>query len=315
MGDHHGSGFIEIADGCHVARYAAWDTTIGAVVGSDGVLVVDTRATTAHGRQIRDDVARIAPGTPIRWVVNTHEHFDHVLGNAAFEGAEIHAHEVAAERMPAAVEHFRALIREEQASADPAGEPADGPVDAQVLADVLGSEVRLPDRVFSSVATIDLGDRGVELMHPGRGHTGGDIAIRVPDADVVFAGDLIEESGPPYYADDSFPLEWAQTLDTVMGLLTPASVVVPGHGAVVDRGFVDRQRSAASEVAELIRSLHGQGVPVDDALAAGGDDWPYPAAHLAVAVRIGYEQLAAAGAAPGSRPASPPPGSAPLPLS
>ena len=51
-----------------------------------------------------------------------------------------------------------------------------------------------PERTFSSAIALDLGDRYVELVHPGRGHTAGDLVVRVPDADVVLAGDLVEQA-------------------------------------------------------------------------------------------------------------------------
>ena len=109
-------------------------------------------------------------------------------------------------------------------------------------------------RTFSSALVLDLGDRQVELVHPGRGHTDGDLVVRVPDADVLLAGDLVEESGPPSVGEDAFLLEWPLTLDLVLGLLTPASVVVPGHGAPVDRDFVQRQAQELATAAEDLRS-------------------------------------------------------------
>lgn len=108
-------------------------------------------------------------------------------------------------------------------------------------------------RTFSSALVLDLGDRQVELIHPGRGHTDGDLVVRVPDADVLLAGDLVEESGPPSVGEDAFPLEWPLTLDLVLGLLTPASVVVPGHGAAVDRDFVQQQAQDLATAAESVR--------------------------------------------------------------
>ena len=106
------------------------------------------------------------------------------------------------------------------------------------------------DHTFSSVATIDLGDRAVELVHPGRGHTGGDLVVRIDDADVVLAGDLVEESGAPAYGDDCFPLDWPRSLDLALELIGQATVVVPGHGAPVDRDFVQEQRASIDVVAE-----------------------------------------------------------------
>ena len=129
-------------------------------------------------------------------------------------------------------------------------------------------------------------------MHPGRGHTGGDLVVRIPDADVVLAGDLVEQAeggDVPAFGSDCFPMEWPLTLDTVLGLSTSATVVVPGHGAVVDREFVEVQRNEIGIVAETIRDLATRGVAIDDALAAA--EWPYPRDRLANAVRRGYEQL------------------------
>jgi glyoxylase-like metal-dependent hydrolase (beta-lactamase superfamily II) len=309
MGAAHGEGFTEIAEGCFLARYAAWDTTIGAVVGLDGVLVIDTRATYPHGLEIREQVKRIAPNAPVRWVVNTHEHFDHVLGNAAFADAAVLAHEVAAASMTDAVERIREAIR-----ADPQPDRSDPAITAAVLEGVLTSPLRLPDKTFTSVTTIDLGDQLVELLHPGRGHTAGDLVVRVPASDVVFAGDLIEESAAPAFGSDCFPLEWATSLDIVVGLTTDSTVLVPGHGAAVGRDFVQQQRSDVSDVAELIRSLYQQGVPAAEALAVGKDDWAFPPAGLEQAVQRGYRQLRESGAVAGGSPAVPPIGTRSLPL-
>ena len=144
-------------------------------------------------------------------------------------------------------------------------------------AEVAATEVVVPERTFSSAISLDLGDRLVELVHPGRGHTGGDLVVRVPDADVLLAGDLVEQTDTgnvPAFGTDCYPMEWPLTLDVVLGLTTAQSVVVPGHGAVVDRDFVEEQRNAIGIVAETIRDLATRGVPVDDALGAA--EWPYP---------------------------------------
>lgn len=279
--------FVELADGCYARRYPEWDTTVGVVVGGAGTLVVDTRASGVLGAALRDDVRRLAPDRPVRWVVNTHAHFDHTFGNVAFDGAIVCAHENAAAGLAAEGERVKELIR-----ADPSPDPAFPAISAGVLAAVLATDYRVPDVTFSSVSTLDLGDRYVELVHPGRGHTDGDVVLRVPDADVMFVGDLVEESGDPSFGSDSFPLEWGSALDLVVGMLTPSSVVVPGHGVAVDRAFVQDQRADVAAVGALVRTLYAQGVPREEALAAGGDAWPYPADGLAAAVERGYAHLA-----------------------
>ncbi len=277
--------FHEVGDRCYVGRYPEWDVSVGVVLGSAGVLVVDTRASARQGAALRDDVRRVTSQSAIRWVVNTHQHFDHTFGNVAFEGATVHAHENAAAGLAASAARVKALITE-----DPGLDPTQPAITAEVLGDVLDTPLRAPDETFSSVATIDLGDRYVELFHPGRGHTDGDAVIRVPDVDVIFAGDLVEESAPPAFGDDSYPLEWAASLDLVVGVLTETSVVVPGHGAVVGKGYVEEQRGDIADVATQIQALFDAGVPLDDAQLAG-ETWPFPADHLRTAIKRGYQQL------------------------
>lgn len=272
MGDSAGfDAWREVADGCFVRRHEAFDVSCGVVVGGEGVLVVDTRASLAQGQALASAVRELS-ALPIRAVVNTHVHFDHTFGNGAFAGAPIVAHESVPVTLPAHAREIQAVT--------------DADADAPIRAETRDTEVVAPTETFASVWVADLGDRLVELIHPGRGHTDGDVVVRVPDADAVYAGDLVESSGPPAYGDDSFPLDWPAALDIVVGLLTPATAVAPGHGPTVDRDFVQQQRGDIVEVAEQIRELAAGGVPVEDALARGR--WPFPTPHLDAAVRRGY---------------------------
>jgi glyoxylase-like metal-dependent hydrolase (beta-lactamase superfamily II) len=269
--------FSEVADRVWVRRYPWFDVNVSVVGGERGLVVVDTHASAVAAREVVADVRALGAG-PVVAVVNTHEHFDHTFGNGTFLQAygdlPVHATEEAAARTVPAGERIKESYR---ASDDPRAE------------EVLATDIRPADHTFSSAAVIDLGDRPLELVHPGRGHTAGDLVVRVPDADVLLAGDLVEESAPPALGDDSFPLEWALTLDLVLGLLTRSSVVVPGHGAVVDRAFVEAQCNDLATVAENIRGLAARGVPVTEAIGAA--DWPWPRESLEVAVRRGYAQL------------------------
>jgi glyoxylase-like metal-dependent hydrolase (beta-lactamase superfamily II) len=273
--------FLEVADRVWVARYAWFDVNVSVVAGAAGLLVVDTNASEAAAHEVLADLRRLS-SAPLVAAVNTHVHFDHTFGNEVFaaEGAEIVAHEAAAEALPGHAADIRG-----QAAAELDEDPR--------YAELVDTHVVVPDRTFSSALALDLGDRILELVHPGKGHTSGDLVVRVPDADVVLAGDLVEESalrgGAPGYGDDSWPMEWPLTLDLVLDLVGPGTTVVPGHGAPVGREFVQEQRAALGVVAETIRDLAGRGVPLDQALEAA--DWPYPREQLADAVRRGYEHL------------------------
>jgi glyoxylase-like metal-dependent hydrolase (beta-lactamase superfamily II) len=114
------------------------------------------------------------------------------------------------------------------------------------------AELVPPNTDIAVAKAIDLGDRRVEIAHLGGGHTDGDLVVVVPDADVLFAGDLIESVGPPSFGPDSVPDEWPATLDAVIGLMTGATLAVPGHGQPVGREFVFEQRGriAAQAAAE-----------------------------------------------------------------
>ncbi len=272
--------FTQVGDRVWVARYAWCDVNVTAIGSSRGLVVVDTHSSTRVAREVVDDVRRLGAGEVVA-VVNTHEHFDHVFGNWAFREAfgpvPIHAQENAAARTPAAAARIKRAY-------------ADDPDDPH-REEVAETVVVPADRTFVAERELDLGDRVVRLVHPGRGHTGGDLVVEVPDAGILLAGDLVEESAKPSIGGDAYPLDWPATLDAVLALTGASTVVVPGHGSPVDPAFVAAQRGELDAIARTIRHLAARGVPVADALAVA--DWPWKPSLLAEAVRRGYEQLGA----------------------
>jgi glyoxylase-like metal-dependent hydrolase (beta-lactamase superfamily II) len=288
------SAWTETADHVFTRRFDPVNVTVTAVLGGEGVLVVDTRCSVQEGRELREELTKLTP-LPVRWVVNTHTHFDHMWGNAAFEEphlvppAQLWGHE----RMPdfdpddpEFLEFRDHLVRE------------GGPEWARKMAELV---VRKPDHLVRSEHALDLGGRVAELRHLGRGHTDNDLVIWLPEARVAIGGDLIEQSGPVAFGSDSFPMDWPDTLaalaaltaedGTVFARALPRSVFVPGHGDPGDRGFLRGQQEFVHAVAEQIRALHADGVPVERAVEAGA--WPIQdASHFAAAVKRGYAQLA-----------------------
>jgi len=250
-----------VGDGVLRRHWSSLGLNVGAVLGADELLVVDTGSTPAEGRALLTELGQIA-GLPCCRVVNTHWHFDHCFGNAAFLPATIYGHQRCA-----------ALLRErgEEQRAEALRYLPDQADEVAQLAIVP------PTQAVADWEEVEVGGRTVVLFHPGRGHTDHDLVVFVPDAGVMFAGDLVEEGAPPSF-DEAWPLEWPTALDRLLEL--PASKVVPGHGEVVDRRFVDRQRRDLKAMAALCRSVR-DGLPAAVALARA----PFPAFTAALALR------------------------------
>lgn len=281
----------EVGDGCFRRRYARFDLNIGVVRGSDAMLVVDTRADLRQADELLVELAEL--GRPVRWVVNSHWHFDHVFGNQRFvERAAGRSDDAdAAVEVAADLELWGHVDLPPTLLADEARLRADL---REFYGDEAGDEydrvvLTPPDRLVVDRHVLDLGDRGVELVHLGRGHTSNDLVVVAPTAGVVFAGDLVEESAAPSYGEDSYPLAWPATAAALADVA--AAVFVPGHGDVMTRPDVAEQAAAIGAVADLIRELHAAGIAADDALREGGDAWPYPSDALVEAVRLGYREL------------------------
>ena len=239
----------EVGDRVFTRHFDFFDQQIGVVLGGRDVLVVDTRSTPAQAREIVADLRELTRD-PVSIVVDTHWHFDHTFGNGVFRPASIWGHVRAAERLRREGDEARRKVA--------AGMPA-------LAADLAEVVIDPPEHTFDERATLELGDRVVELSYHGRGHTDGDISIVVPDANVLFAGDLIEEGSPPSFSD-SFPLDWPATLERLLPLATGA--VVPGHGAIGGRGFIAEQLEAMRELVALARRVHDGGLSMEAAIAA-----------------------------------------------
>jgi glyoxylase-like metal-dependent hydrolase (beta-lactamase superfamily II) len=218
----------EVRSGVYVAVAEPESVNLGLIVGSQRIMLVDSGSSPEQGRKVRESLVAITDKALIAVVV-THWHFDHSFGLAAFADTQRIAHESVRLRL--------------------------GSPEASAAAKRLGvdpEELGRPDVEIAVATAIDLGDRRVEIVNIGRGHTDGDLVVVVPDADVLFAGDLIESAGPPAFGSDSVPEEWPGTLDGVIGLMTATTLAIPGHGEPVDREWVFEQRGriAAQAAAE-----------------------------------------------------------------
>jgi glyoxylase-like metal-dependent hydrolase (beta-lactamase superfamily II) len=219
-----------LTDSVHRCRLPFLDVTVGLVQGSTATLLVDTGTTLTEAHAIRDDVRQIA-GCCVTHVVLTHKHFDHVLGSGGFVDAQIFC-------APEVLDYLTTDIAQLRDDALSYGADATE-IDHAIAA------LRAPHHPVDH-AVVDLGNREVAIARPGGGHTDADLVVSVPGAagepTVVFAGDLIEESGDPAIDADSDVAAWPDALDRLLAIGGPDAIYVPGHGRIVSAEFVRRQQ-------------------------------------------------------------------------
>jgi glyoxylase-like metal-dependent hydrolase (beta-lactamase superfamily II) len=266
-----------LADGVHVIRhedapdsFPQGNTTV--IVGAREVLVIDSCYLPSSAEQ---DVAQIGRWTskPVRYLVNTHWHYDHTMGNGAyrdaFPGITILAHVETRKQIagynpqwfanfPKRGDQFREAIasgKDANGRKLTAGEIAEYE-GALAGLDPVGREFQplaarkdlTPDVGFDRELTIDLGGREVQLMHLGRGNTAGDVVAYLPTERILVAGDLLDHPVP--YLGGGYPVEEIATLEALARL--DGDIIVPGHGMVL-RG--DYAKAYLGQVIDFLRAV------------------------------------------------------------
>ncbi|WP_460710568.1 MBL fold metallo-hydrolase [Nocardioides dilutus] len=197
-----------------------WVNNAGAIAGGDTLLVVDTCATEARTRRFLDAVHAATGGLPVRFAANTHQHGDHAYGNSLLPATTVllgHANMREGLRVDPVIDGCPPLW-------DPV--PDWGAVTR-----------RLPDLTVESALTIHLGDRRVDLLHPGTpAHTTGDLVAWLPDEHVLFSGDLVFAGLTPLVFMGSVTGALA-AVDWVAAF--SPEVLVPGHGPVLTGSAID----------------------------------------------------------------------------
>ncbi|MBQ1050492.1 MBL fold metallo-hydrolase [Micromonospora sp. C51] len=268
--------FVEVADRVLVLREPVLAVNVTLVLGDGAALLVDTLSTAGQATELAAAVRAVT--TDPLTLVNTHHHYDHCFGNATLAGEParpVWAHELAAATIRDEADRLR---REAYAELHP--------THPELAAELADTALLAPTHTVRTEAILDVGGRQVVLRHPGRGHTDADLVVQVPDADLLVAGDLVEQAGPPAF-EDSYPLQWPDALAELSRSISPATVVVPGHGEPVDAEFVRAQHAQLVELAWLIRAGHTGGAPPERVAA----DAPFPARHALTAARRGYAEL------------------------
>lgn len=282
---------VDVAEGVHLFRTAPWavgnEGNSVAIVGGDGVLVFDTNGTPVAAAAVLAEIRRITD-KPVRWIVNSHWHWDHWYGTEvyrrAFPEVEVIAQERGAammagpavawnrpgleEQLPAFLASIEGRVRGGEAAATP---PEELPRLRALLAEgrlfldqKRCAELVVPDVTFADRLELDLGGRRVQVLHHGRAVTPGDAFLWLPDERILVTGDLLVD--PVTFALSVYPTEWLETMEALDAL--DASVLVPGHGAPMrDEGLLHATMDAMRMLLELGPEAKARGLDPDAARA------------------------------------------------
>ena len=232
---------------------------LGFVVGDRGVAVIDTGGSVATGRRLLAAI-RAVTDKPILYVINTHEHPDHVFGDAAFEG--LGAVFVGHHNLPRSLAAREAFYRKAY---------------RRFLGDALMDEVRfiVPTLLVADESELDLGGRKLRLKAWPVAHTDCDLTVYDPTSRILFSGDLVFSGHVPVL--DGSLKGWLKTLDVLAAL--PAERVVPGHGPAGAPwpAALDAERNYLTHLAGDVRAFVKRGADIGEAARGAGvedrGDW------------------------------------------
>jgi cyclase len=271
----------KVADGVHLAFAApAYKVNCNTAIieSDDGVVVVDTHSKPSAARVIVQRL-RALTAKPVRYVINTHFHWDHWHGNevypAAYPGAEIVTNQITREAMvkrglkriqdhvrqvPAEITRLEAELRVAATSPERARIERDLGLARSYLGEVKALRPALPTVVFERTMKLYRRDREIHLLHLGRAHTEGDVFVYLPKEKVVITGDAVIGWTP--FMGDGFPEDWVGTLDRLAQL--DFTHVIMGHGDVAGRDWLGAFRSYVHDMVEAVRTEVAAGATLDE---------------------------------------------------
>jgi quinoprotein relay system zinc metallohydrolase 2 len=226
---------------------------VGFVIGGDGVAVIDTGGSVREGRRLLAAI-RARTKKPIRWVISTHAHPDHIFGHAAFEKES--AVFVGHHNLP------RALAMRGQLYLDAYRRS----MGEEIMADV---KIVLPTQVVREELHLDLGGRRLTLKAWRTAHTDSDLTVVDEETGTLFAGDLVVTKHVPVL--DGRILGWLAAINDIAQM--PVNRILPGHGPAIDNGAsaLEEQRRYLERLTRDVRSLISRGASISAAARTAGE--------------------------------------------
>ena len=225
---------VELDTGVY-ARLHEGLTNSGIIIGDDSVLVIDSLRMPSFARSLMEDVRKLTD-KPVKYVIDTHSHWDHSWGNQEFPEAAIIGHENCYSEM-IDVEWNEEWKNKILSSGDPWSD------EANVVT------ITPPEITYQDSMRIYFGGREIILKYLGKAHTSGDTFIHLPKERIVFTVDVAQDGGVPYIGD-SYPDEWLDTDDRMAEL--PVDRFVSGHGPV---GDINALKTARDFIHSLVGSM------------------------------------------------------------
>ena len=246
------SGLQEIAPNvfAHIHSGVGWDIcNSGFIVGDDGVLVIDAMMVASQVRPYLEAI-RTVTDKPIRYLVNTHHHVDHSFGNQFYLPTEVVSHRGCRESMITAGADVESLSQRYPQYRD----------------DWVQSRLTPASITYEDKMIVHLGDRVIELLHPGPAHTYGDTLVYLPREKVLFTGDVAFQYLTPL-ARDGHVSNWIKVTNGILKDVN-ATTLVMGHGPVSGKEAVSWTLKYLRLVKRVSKSHFDQGASVEDASRA-----------------------------------------------
>ena len=275
-----------VADGIYAAiaapRYKV-NCNATVILTNDGVVVVDSHSKPSAALALYREVQSLTK-QPIKRIINTHFHWDHWQGNQvyaeAYPGLEIIASGRTRENLMRAdagsggIAYVEKQLEQVPKEIEKLGNDLASATDVaqkkRIEANLRQTEAyleelrtlkpALPTRTFDQTVTLNVGDREIQILLLGRGHTDGDVFIHLPKEKIVATGDALIDWMP--FINDGYPEDWVRTLDALEKF--DFTQIIPGHGGVMPKEHLTFFRGYLVDLIAAVKKAHADGASLDD---------------------------------------------------